>query len=173
MHRRWFMKVRRSFRNLLHPGICLVWIAGLALGFAADRFYGDVYCEVLELAPMCQPTFSGLSTVNVFPVLISALAVLINTNLIYILCLFRGMLLGLAVCACGKIYGEAGLMMVCLMLFSLLVFSPVMLWYWTGAMGAQRNKLLSSSTVCAAIALIVAWIDDWLVAPFLWQVMNF
>ena len=173
MYTRCFSMSRRHYRTLLHTGIVLVWIAGLALGFAAERFYGDVYCGRFELAPMGSPSFWGLAVVNLFPLLTSAFAVWINPNLIYPLCLLRGMSLGLGLCACAKLYGEAGLMMASLLLFSLTLFSPVLLWYWSQALSRKTADLRRDTAVCCGIALALALVDLWVIAPFLLEVMNF
>lgn len=173
MYIRCFRKSRRYRRFHLHTGICLVWIAGLALGFAADRFYGDVYCGFLECAPMCQPSLFGLAVVNVFPLLISAFAAFINRNLLYGFCLLRGVGLGLGLCACARVYGQAGLMMSVLLLFSLVLFSPVLLWYWSGVLRCERTGIGRDTAVCLCIAAVLALADYWLIAPFLWEVMIF
>jgi len=161
----------RSYR--LHTGICLVWIAGLALGFAADRFYGDVYCGLLTCAPTCQPSFWGLAVVNVFPLLISAFAAYIYPNLLYILCMLRGLSMGLGLCACARIYGQAGLMMSGLMLFSLVLFSPLLLWYWSAAVSLERLSFQRNTVICFCVALVLALADFWIIAPFLQEVMIF
>ena len=173
MYIRCFFMSRRRYRNLLHTGIVLVWIAGLALGFAAERFYGDVYCGQFELAPTCSPDFWGLAVVNLFPLLISAFAVWINPRLIYLLCLLRGMSLGLGLCACAKLYGQAGLMMASLLMFSLTLFSPVLLWYWSGVLSWETVARRRNTAVCCGIALVLALVDLWVIAPFLQEVMNF
>lgn len=173
MQRRCLDKSRQFYRAILHNGIYPVWVAGLTLGFAADRFYGDVYYGLLEQAPLCQPDLWGLALVNVFPLLISALAVLIFPALLYFLCLIRGISLGAGLAACAGIYGQAGPMMALLLLFSLVLFSPVMLWYWTRALCADHAERLADTLLCCAAALVLLGVDLWITAPFLGEIMIF
>ena len=173
MQRRCFEKSRRFYRSILHTGICPVWVAGLALGFAADRFCGDLYCGLLEQAPLCRPDLWGLALMNVFPLLISAFAVLIFPAVLYLLCLLRGVSLGMALLGCVRIYGTAGPMMAALLLCSLLLFSPVMLWYWNRALSRDRSGLLADTLYCCAAALVLLGADLWIVAPFLGEIMIF
>jgi len=173
MHRRCFEKSRHFYRSILHTGICPVWVAGLALGFAADRFCGDLYCGLLEQAPLWLPDFWGLALVNIFPLLISACAVLIFPALLYVLCLFRGLMLGIGLLGCIRIYGQAGPMMAGLLLFSLLLFSPVMLWYWDRALNSRHTGLLADTLFCCSAALVLLGADLWITAPFLREIMIF
>ena len=172
MYIRCFRKSRYNIRSLLHTGIVLVWVAGLALGCSAVRFYGDVYCGLLESAAMHRPDFAGLSVINLIPLLISAAAVNIYPELSYILCLCRGFLLGFGLGACVLVYGTAGMMMAWLLLFSFLLFSPVLLWYWSCVMQGQRITG-RDTLMCACGAFVLAWAEHWVIVPFLQEIMIF
>lgn len=173
MYIRCFNVRRRFCRTDLHAGISLVWIAGLALGCLADRFYGDVYRGFFEGASLLQPGLLGLAAVTVFPLLISAFAVWINPFLLYIPCLLRGFTLGLALCACGTVYGQAGPMMFGLLVFSLLTYSPVLLWYWYRALTLESWNFHRDTWLCFGIGLVILSLDYWIIAPFLQEIMIF
>lgn len=173
MQRRCFHKSRYFIHSILQTGIFPVWIAGLALGFSTDRFYGDVYCGLFEMAPLCQPDFAGLAMVNLIPLLISAFAVLIFPGVVYILCLLRGILLGAGLLACVRIYAQAGPMMAVLTLFSLVLFSPVMLWYWSRVWNGDRSGFLADTLFCICAAMVLLWLDLCVIAPFLREIMIF
>ena len=173
MHIRYFAKSRYFYRSVLHTGVYPVWVAGLALGFAADRFCGDLYCGLLELAPLAAPDIWGLIVINVFPLLISAFAVSIYPYVLHILCLLRGMVLGMGLLGCVRLYGRAGLMMAGLLMFSLVFFSPVLLWYWNRSFLREKAALMQESVACLVLAMVFAWVDVGVIAPFLREIMIF
>ena len=173
MYLRCFATSRLDQYTILRTGIWLVWVAGLSLGFAADRLYGDAFGECIALAPVEVPTVSGLFTVNVLPLLISACAVLISPYLLYPLCLFRGGLLGASLSAVASIYGAGAGIMSSLLLFSSLVFSPFLLYFWVGLIQREHKSFGSSFLFYGGIGLLVAALDNWVIVPFLREILIF
>ena len=150
----------------------LIWGAGLSLGVAADRFYGEAFRACLLLAPHQIPSFLGTMCVNVLPLLISAYAVSFFPMAVYSLCLFRGVLTGAGISALASLFSEAGGMMCFFLLFSLLVYSPVLMWYWF-RMLRDPSSFRRDTTLCIAIGIGVAFLDRGIIAPLLQEIMIF
>ena len=150
----------------------LFWCAGLALGLMAERFYGDMMISCVRLAPKQLPTFLNSLSVNAFPLLISAIAVLLFRPALFLIALLRGLCMGLSMGAVVDAYGNAGLMMSLLLMFSSLAFAPVMLWYWCRNLEKDNGPVWKIFLYCLFASLIIAGMDVFLMAPFLCEVMN-
>lgn len=159
--------------TFLRAGLCLVWIAGLSLGFYAARLYGDALCASVLLAPGQTPTFWGALSVNVLPLLISACAVFFLRTMLFPICFFRALYVGLGLGAMVSVYSSAGWMMSGLLMFGALVFSPVLLWYWCSCLEHGRDSIRQDTFVCLGIGLVIALADLWMVSPFVREVINF
>ena len=146
-------------------------IAGLSLGVCADRFHGEAFRACFLLTPYQIPDYLGMICVNILPLLISVYAVSYFLILL-LLCLIRAFLTGFGISAVAALYGNAGSIMGGFLLFSLLLYGPVLLWYWMrGQRGGQKFRC--STVLCAGIALVLSCLDRWLIAPLLWEIINF
>lgn len=157
----------------LRAGVCLVWAAGMSLGFVTARFYKDLFCAFVRSAPSCLPAFIGSLAVNVLPFIISACAVFFFQPFIYPILLFRGFLLGSGLAAIAYCFFDAGFMMSGLLFFNEICFAPFWLWY---AFRVQRRKNASVKKevqICLAAGLLLSVLDVYAVAGFLLEVINF
>ena len=173
MYLGYFSMSRLDRNTVLRAGIWLVWVAGLSLGFLADRFYGVALGECLALAPVEAASVFGLATVNVLPLLISACAVLISPYLLYPLCFLRAGQLGLCLRTLCGCYGEGAASMATLLLFSSLAFSPFLLRCWMELMENRGKFLLGCCGIYLGIAVLIAALDYWVITPFLLEIMIF
>lgn len=173
MHRRRFEMTRFDKNTFLLCQLCLVWIAGLSLGYAAARFYGDAFESCVPLCVTTSPTFFGSLSVNVFPLLISACAVFFYQAIAFPLCFVRGLILGIGFGAVCGAYRGAGLMMTVLLMFSAVVFAPVMLWYYCRRLLWGKQSFRQDTVFCMLICLAAATVDIRIVAPMLREIMNF
>lgn len=146
--------------------LLLVWFAGLSLGFTAARFYGGTLADLIVQSAAVSGSPFGMILPTMLPLLLSAFAVtFFDSRGIYSLCLLRGLGLGVmlgAVCdACA-----GGWLLGLLLLFSALLYSPVLMWYWMrrvcGCGGIRRD-----TSVALAIGLAVSVVDGMVIAPFL------
>ncbi len=155
------------------PALLLLmdWLAGLSLGFLAARFHGGTLASlILQSAAVCGSPLGTLFA-TMFPLFLSACAVfLLDSRWIYSLCLLRGLGLGVmlgAVCAACP----GGLLLGLLLLFSALLYSPVLFWYWLRRLcccgGALRDTLIA-----LALGLGICTVDQWAISPFLAYVMR-
>lgn len=173
MHQRCFAIRRFDKNTFLLCQLCLVWIAGLSLGYAAARFCGDALNACVTLSVAGTPTFFGALSVNFFPLLISACAVFFYRSLAFALCFFRGVLLGLGFGAVCSAYQGAGLMVTVLLMFSAVVFAPVMLWYFCRRIRSGKLSFGRDTLWCLMLSLVTAIADVWIVSPMLLEIMNF
>ena len=170
MYRRSF--VMRSFDKNTIPAnaVLLSWVAGLSLGVFADRFYGEAYRACLLLTPHQNPGFFGMICINLVPLLISAYAVSCFPSVIAAVCLFRGILTGLAISAAAALYGSAAVWMGGFLFFSLLLYGAVLLWYWLyGASGPNSRRKLC---LCLVLGILVFCLDRQGISPLLREIMN-
>ena len=170
MYRRSFSMSSFDKNTFLPAAIVLCWIAGLSLGICADRFHGEAFRACFLLTPYQIPDYFGTMCINFLPLLISAYAV--SYLLILLLCLLRAFLTGIGISAVAALYGSASGMMGGFILFSLLLYGPVLLWHWMRGQRAGR-RFRCSTALCAGIAVIISCLDRFLVAPLIWEIMNF
>ena len=171
MYRRSFVSTFYDRNMILHTTVLLNWIAGLSLGIYADRFYGEAYRACFMLTAHQIPDFFGVMCICVLPLLISAYAVSFFPFLLFGICLFYGILTGLGISAAAILWGSGCGITVILSLFRLLLYGPVLLWYWLGGRGTQF--LLRDTVICMILGIIISWLDCAVVAPFLWEITNF
>lgn len=173
MHNGYFKICHFDKNTFLRSRLCLIWIVGLSLGFAAARSYRDIYDGYVQMACFDSPTFFGCLAVNVLPLLISACAVFYLRNSVYPICLARGLCVGLGLGVVVHCYSGAGMMVSCLLMFSALVFAPVFLWYWCRRLEFGNHFFSSDTVVCLMIGILVAAVDTWMVSPLLREIINF
>lgn len=171
MYRRNLVVSNFDKNTFLHMTLAMIWVAGLSLGIAADRLYGEALRACLLRLPHLIPTFVGTVCVNLFPLLISAYAVLFFPSAVYVLCMLRAFALGAALSGVTCVFGSAGSMICGLLLFSLLVYSPVLIWFWMQNLGRRNPLFLLQSGICTLIGLAVACLDRAVIAPFLQEIM--
>ena len=155
------------------PGAALlgVWLAGSSLGLWAARFYGDDYGSLVLQAGETALSFPSACVVTLLPLLLSAFAVFFfHRPGVFGACLLRGISLGFFL---GVFSAVGGLWLAVLLLFSGLIYSPVLLWYlWRrlelGLGGAGMDCLR-----CSLAGILLAAADTWLVAPFLATALSF
>lgn len=159
--------------TFLRIKLCLIWAAGLSLGFLANRFYGDTLNACVALAPARAASVWGALSVNVLPLLISACAVFFIPAAVFPLCFGKGLCIGLGLGAVAAVYSSAGWMMSGLLMFSAVSFAPVLFWYWMRRLELGVRRIRQDTLWCLMAGLLVAGADVWFISPFLQEVMNF
>lgn len=173
MHRQFSINCNEMTNTFLQAGLCLVWAAGLSLGFWAETFHGDALIACVRLSTEKAPDWFGCLSVSVLPLLISACAVYFFFPALFPLCFFRGMLVGLGLWSVNAVFGSAGAWMAPICLFGLLVSSCVLMWFCCRRIRLGR-AFLGRDTLAALVAgLAVSGVDMALTAPFLGEIMNF
>ena len=173
MYKRCCFMSRFDKNIFLLTWLYLVWIAGLSLGFFADRFYGDAFDVYIQEAPASCPSFSGCLAVNVLPLLISACAVFFLRSIAYPICFFRGIFLGFGIGAIARGYNCAGFLLGGLLLFSIILFTPFLLWFFCRRLEFGSHSFRRDMLLCLVVGIVVAGLDAWVVSPFLQEVINF
>ncbi len=173
MHRIVIHKYAMSRNTVLGLTLIGVWFAGLSLGFVAARFYGDTLVSCLSLAAGSQATLAT-PLVTLFPLLVSALAVIIiHPNFLYAICFVRGIILAMMLQALTACYDSGIYLAALFLLFSCMLFSPVLLWYWWRRLSLQMDNFIADTLVCAAVGIVIGLIDYWFISPFLVDVVIF
>lgn len=173
MHHMSIYKYEMNRNTILGLALAGVWFVGLSLGFVAVRFYGDTLVSCLSQAAAL-PVSIAAPLVTLLPLLLSALAVIVfQPGLLYGICFVRAvtlamMLQALAVCFNGGVYLAAVFLM-----FSSLVFSPVLLWYWWRRLALRMENFVPDTLVCMAMGFVIGLMDYWFISPFLVDVINF
>lgn len=173
MYIRHFHVSRFDKNSFLLVLLCTIWVAGLALGFFAARFYGATLDACMTLAPARSLSFSGVLAVIVFPLLISACAVIIFRCALYPICFLRGISFGLTLGSIAAVFGSAGFLMTGLLMFSAVLYAPVLLWYSWRRLEMDRICFGSDTLVCLLIGLVIGLVDMLVISPFLAEVMTF
>ena len=162
----------RSLTGLI-PGVTLlgVWLAGLSLGFLADRFYGDCYERMAFSAGRSALTYLGACVVTILPLLLSALAVFIFHRFgACLACFLRGFTMGFFL---GLLTAAGGAWLAVLLLFSGLCFCPVLLWYLWRRFSVGMRDARRDFGYCFLAGLCLAAVDTWVVSPFLATALAF
>lgn len=157
------------------PGLKLAcfWYAGLSLGLAAARFYGDTMVSLLRLAPAVSGSMMGAFWISLLPLLLSACAVFLFRRAgCYAACLLRGFGLGYVMACIRRCYPGAGLLMSLLLTFSALWGSVILFWYHLRRITLRDADFLRDTAAAAAALCAVAAVDHWFITPFLVDVIN-
>ncbi len=164
------LSISKGFSGLL---LFTVWSTGLSFGFSCARAYGSILVSFTSQAVKLPVAF-GSSFVTIFPLLISAFAVLsIHPHFLYVICFLRGFMLAVMLQSLIFCFQDGACLAAMLLLFSSLVFSPVLLWYWWRRLRFQLSDFKRDTMLCFMIGLAVCLVDRWFVSPFLVDIMKF
>lgn len=162
-----------SRNTILGLALVGIWFAGLSLGFIAARCYGDTLVSYLSQA-VGLPASVVTPVITLLPLLISALAVMIlHPGFLYAICFLRGAILAMMLQALTACFDGGAYLAAAFLMFSGLVFSPVLLWYWWRRLCLHMESFVPDTLVCAAIGFGIGLFDYWFVSPFLMDVINF
>lgn len=166
--------LRRFFRNTIPEWVLLAyWLAGSSLGLLTARFCGDVHSSFLLQIPGFAPDLMGCFTSTLFPLLLSAFAVLLFRSAgCYVACLIRSLSQGLMIGLLGCAYGAAAPLMTFLLLFSGLCVNAVLLTFWLRFLVGSGREIRSDLILFGGICVAIGAVDHLLIAPFLVDVMN-
>lgn len=171
MHRIVIYKHAMSRNTILGLALIVVWFAGLSLGFVATRLYGDTLVSCLSQAAGLQATIVT-PFVTLLPLLVSALAVIIiHPDFLYAICFVRAVTLAMMLQALATCFHSGVYLAAIFLLFSSLLFSPVLLWYWWRRLSLQTDKFIADTLLCSAVGLVIGLLDYWFISPFLVDVI--
>ncbi len=157
------------------PGIRLLacWFAGSSLGFWAALVSGDAYASVICQAAGIRPEWYGALIPGMVPLLFSACAVLIWSDLgCYAAGAVRGLSQGLFLGLIGVCYGSGAPLMAFLLDFTGLFANGVLLWFWMRRLVPGKQSLGHDLLIALGCGLALAAADGLVIAPFLAEVIN-
>lgn len=171
MHRQitFYPQINRS--TILGPALMGVWFAGVSLGLWAACFYGDSVGALALAAGRSALTFRNGCVTTVLPLFLSAFAVfLFHRAGAYWACVIRGIILGFLT---GSLTAAGGLWLGCLLQFSAVAVSPVILWFLWRRLSLGVGGLRRDFMYALFAALGICAVDLWVVAPFLAHALSF
>ena len=164
---------RQRTASAVIPGAALlgVWLAGSSLGLWAARFCGDNYGSLILQAAGTGLSFPNACLAAILPLLLSAFAVFFFHRFgAYAACFLRGISIGFYL---GILTAVGGLWLAVLLLFSGLIYSPVLLWYLWRRLESGLGGACADCLWCGLAGILLAAADTWLVAPFLATALSF
>lgn len=165
---------RYDRNTILGVGLLACWFAGSSLGLCAACFCGDACALFLESLPGLMPEFGGILASALFPLLLSASAVILFRSAgCFGVCLFRALSQGIMLGLLGKMYGSAAPLMAFLLLFSGLLVNPVLLFFWLRRLTLGFDAFWQDMLVCFGLCCAIGAMDYLVIAPFLVNVINF
>lgn len=174
MMRSLFPFLSRYDKNTIRSsGLLACWFAGSSLGLWAVRFCGDAYASFLQPLTGVLPEIGGVNAAAVFPLLLSACAVILFGDLgCFVLCLLRSVSQGFLLGLIGMVYGSAGALVAFLLGFSTLMTNAVLLYFWLRRLALGRAWFREDLAVCFGLCAGIGVADYLVIAPFLADVMN-
>lgn len=168
-----FCKRRLDRNTYLGLGLMFLWFAGLFLGFLAARFYGDTLVPFLDQAAGESGSWISFLLITAFPLLLSACAVyLICPVSVLAVCLFRAVSIGYLAGGILVCYQSAGVLVTFLMLFSALVFSPFLLWYWWRRLVQGLQRLKEDTVLGLVLSALIGAVDFFFISHYLADIIK-
>lgn len=173
MHRLYPFLSRYDKNTIREAGLLACYFGGLSLGLWAACCYGDAYASFLQPLTGILPDFGGVCASAVFPLLLSACAVILFHDIgVVAMCLLRAVSQGFLMGLVWMVYGSAAPLMAFLLLFSGLMTNAVLLFFWMRRLTAGCLRFREELAVCLGICIGIGAMDGLVIAPFLVDVMN-
>ena len=167
--------------HLFHPSLfgCRIAAAALAWAFLAGLLAGVLASGgALASFDIAKDAFSrvpGISAVIplLLPMLVSGFAVFVGRPVLLIPTAFwKAFAFAYAGAGIARSWGQAGGLVGGLAMFGSLCSLPVLWWYWLRHIGGEGFRGWTFFPALAAAALI-AWMNVWLISPFLSDILTF
>ncbi len=169
----WIFRYGLGHSGQLGIRLCGLWLAGAWIGSWLCGCMAAEFGQLLHQAAAQGAVGLGGLGISLIPLALTLAASSLGWRWpVWLLCGLRGMLLG---CGLGWLricFGQAAGMLAVLLLFSLLLSSPVLLWYWWRCLHRAGEVRLWEFLWCLT-ALTVIWaMDRWMIGPFLERVVT-
>lgn len=159
------------FENSNQLFVVLLWCCGLFFGviLAAE---GQGLLRLLYNTCSMRASFFSLLLHCLVPFLISVLSVRWKKPwLIFVVCFTKALLLGVCTCWIVCCFHQASWIVLSLLLFSDLAFTPAIIYFWLQYIGATSFSIYKCFPYCMIAAIIVLF-DYCYVSPFLITIFN-
>ena len=154
----------KSKRNSL----ALAWICGLILGSLLSVSADTLLAPVMHAVVYDGMSISGLLTVILLPLFLSAYAVYFSQSVVLILLAFlKAFLFSYTAAAILITYSVSGWLLLFLLLFSDLLMLPILWSLWLCAASVPNDRVLRRIGICVIFALLISFVDYTVIVPFL------
>lgn len=162
------IRSRMKKNTIRSVGLLALWIGGLSLGLLAARFYGDAWTSFLRPLTGMVPEVGGVFATAVFPLLLSAWAVMTMGEVgCFLVVACRGCFLGFFLGILALAYGAMGWVLALGLGFSRIASGAVTLFYGLRYLSRGPGVLGSSTLACVVCCVAIGWLDRVAVAPYL------
>lgn len=165
----------RMDRNTVPEAVLIgCWIAGSSLGLWAGCLSRDLFELFLDALPGTLPGFGGMFASALFPLLLSACAVVFFRSAgCYGICLVRGLSQGFLLGLIGACYGSAAPLLAFLLVFTGLMVNGVLFFFWLRRLQLGMERFGSDLLLCGGLCLLIGVTDVLAIAPFLADIIIF
>ena len=155
-------------RNFRHSVLLFSWLTGLIAGSLSACYSDHSFLSLMHLAPACRVSIVGLLTALLLPFLCSAFAVYISKQhwLLPIISFLKALALSRIGAGVLIAYRSAGWLICSLFLFSDILLSPILFYYWYHSIDRIRPSA-GVSVFCFVSALVIGCFDFRFISPFL------
>lgn len=150
-----------------------LWIGGIFIGAVISHLTGSFVFPLMRTAVYCRVSIVWLVTCNIFPLLLSAFAVIFSIPAVIECCLLiRALSLGYILLGALRVFCSGAWLISALLLFSsgivnILIFCIVL---FSGRMNSRG--LFSMFLLCISVALLVSVVDYLFFAPFMGHILE-
>lgn len=152
--------------------LALSFLSGLCFGALTSFDASHYFIPAMRVASKDCVSIIGLLSALLLPFLFSAIAVYIKKPaLLYLIAFCQAFLLAFVGAGVLLSFGSAGWLMRLLMMFSGILFLPLLYWYWLKNVTASFGLLHSGVLILLPGMLAISLIDYYYVAPLLAKII--
>ena len=154
--------------------LAVFWVLGLAFGALISLLNEDHLYSLMRTAVNIRVSIVHLLLIQIFPVLLSAIAVYYSIPLyIFFICIFKSVCLGFILVSLGHVFGNAGWLIRFLFMFSDTLTIPSLLLYWFKHISGMKHSFLLDTKCLVLFTLFVSFLEYFLVSPFFMSVIRY
>lgn len=162
------------FRKASSPILACFWTSGLLCGILFFLTAGSSFSSVMHSFPRDTVSIVSLLCITTLPFLLSIYWISISkTWLIFPLCFGRAFLLSYTSIGIIQLFGSAGWLFRCLLLFSSCITAPLLYCFWLRGVCRTKAFSLAETIFILAIVCLIRSLDYRIISPFLACLIEF
>lgn len=151
--------------------LAFIWCLSLMLGALFAFWSQNVVASLMCMVPLCRISIVGLGLVILFPLFLSAAAVIFSVpDLVYLFLFFDGFSFGYCLLGAVFAFGSAGWLVLLLISFSKILLTVPRFCFFTRCI-LVRSIAWPKFFCVIAVALIVCVFDYFCISQFLTQIV--
>lgn len=149
-------------------------LLGLLSGTFLGVFFSDNYGFLMRMATMCRVSIVGLGTALLLPLLLSFVCIHCGRpKLLYGICFFKSLMLGLCAMGCFCAFGSGGWIVRLFMQFSDLITFPILCWFMLRCISNSGKTVRRDYIVCNGVFLLAGILDFFYISPYLVMLIDY